>query len=157
MKYKSFISYKHEQTTEFARRLELSLKTYAKQLFKPPLKIFRDENYLMPGIDLPAMILNALAESEFLILLASPGAAESKWVHDELLNWCDTLNRCDRRNKRVHIRSRSGPRVQRSGFKTQTARIIGMVSSSVYKPVSLNSVSRVCQILINIACGTTQL
>src|SRR5262249_47724588 len=41
-----------------------------------------------PGIDLPQMIAAALDESEFLILLASPAAAASVWVCDELYQWC---------------------------------------------------------------------
>ena len=50
-----------------------------------------------------------------------------------------TLNRSDRRNKGIHIWSRSGPGVQRSGLKkSRQSRIKGIVSSSCYKSVSLN-------------------
>jgi WD40 repeat protein len=87
-RYHAFISYKHARSSEFAKRLELALKTYAKPLLKPPRSIFRDENILRPGPDLQRMIWKALDESEFLVYLASPDAAASEWVQDELRHWC---------------------------------------------------------------------
>lgn len=91
--YKAFISYKHQDSTEFARRLELDLKRYAKPWHTRPMRVFRDENHLVPSSDLPKIIRAALQQSEFLILLASPDAAESKWVQDELEYWCRDLGR----------------------------------------------------------------
>lgn len=88
MRYRAFISYKHVVSTSFAERLELALKSYAKPLWQPPVSIFRDEKYLRPGPDLPRMIAEALEDSEFLIYLASPQAAASSWVQDELSQWC---------------------------------------------------------------------
>src|ERR1700724_89592 len=73
--YKAFISYKHHVSTSFALRLEQVLKAYAKPLLARPIRIFRDEKHLAPGVDLPKLIVDALDESEFLILLASPEAA----------------------------------------------------------------------------------
>lgn len=95
-RYRAFISYRHHQQPAFVRRLELGLKHYAKPLLKAPMRIFRDENHLSPGIDLPQLIRSALEDSEFLILLASPEAAASVWVQDELRYWCETLQRTDR-------------------------------------------------------------
>jgi WD40 repeat protein len=86
--YKAFISYKHGSSTHFAADLESALKQYAKPLLSPPIKIFRDEKYIVPNIDLPRLITDALDDSEFLLLLASPEAARSPWVQDELRHWC---------------------------------------------------------------------
>ena len=89
--FKAFISYKHSVSTNFALRLEQALKVYAKPLLARPIRIFRDEKHFAPGIDLPKLIVNALNVSEFLILLASPEAANSVWVCDELVHWCAGL------------------------------------------------------------------
>jgi WD40 repeat protein len=95
-KYRAFISYKHASSSGFAERLELAIKAYAKPIWQPPMAIFRDEKYLKPGGDLPGMIREALNESEFLIYLASPAAAMSPWVADELHDWCADPTRRDR-------------------------------------------------------------
>jgi TIR domain len=91
--YTAFISYKHASSTAFAARLEGALKGYAKPFSAPPIRIFRDEKHIAPGVDLPQMIVDALDASSFLILLASPEAAHSQWVHDEVDHWCGKLDR----------------------------------------------------------------
>jgi WD40 repeat protein len=91
--YKAFVSYKHHVSTSFALRLEQALKAYAKPLLSRPIRIFRDEKHLVPGVDLPKLIVDALDASEFLILLASPEAAVSPWVRDEIDHWCRELKR----------------------------------------------------------------
>lgn len=88
MKYRAFISYKHVSSTVFAENLELAVKAYAKPIWRPPMRVFRDEKYLRPGMDLPRLIRRALTASEYLIYLASPAAAQSAWVQDELEFWC---------------------------------------------------------------------
>jgi hypothetical protein len=93
--YKAFISYRHSDSSAFAIRLEIALKTYAKPLFKPPIHIFRDEKHLAPGVALPELIKHALDASEFLLLLASPESAMSPWVKDEIDYWCHTLERTE--------------------------------------------------------------
>jgi WD40 repeat protein len=93
--YKAFISYKHLTSTAFAVQLERALMSYAKPLLTRPIRIFRDERYLAPGANLPKLIVDALSSSEFLILLASPEAAASSWVHDELERWCGELKRAE--------------------------------------------------------------
>ena len=77
MKYKAFISYKHEVSSWQAQKIESALKSYAKPLLKRPIKIFRDEVHLPAGVDLSASIKEALNDSEYLLLLASKEAAES--------------------------------------------------------------------------------
>ena len=96
MKYRAFISYKHIASTGFAENLELAIKAYAKPIWRPPMKVFRDEKYLRPGVNLPALIRDSLDQSEYLIYLASPEAARSSWVQDELLDWCARENRLKR-------------------------------------------------------------
>ena len=86
-KYKAFISYKHSASRLFAEKLEEGIKKYAKPLWQRPIPIFRDEKYLRPGIDLPGMIAAALLESEYFIYLASPEAAQSTWVQQEVEQW----------------------------------------------------------------------
>lgn len=97
MKYRAFISYRHSELSRaHALALEGALKRYAKPLFKPPMRIFRDEQILRPGDDLPQTIRKALEASEWLFLLAEEGAADSPWVADELRIWCGELGRTDR-------------------------------------------------------------
>ncbi len=96
MKYKAFISYKHLTSTKFAEHLELAIKAYAKPIWQPPIKIFRDEKYLKPGINLPDLIRTALDDSLYLIYLASPDAARSNWVQEELEFWCSDEERLQR-------------------------------------------------------------
>lgn len=87
-RFKAFISYKHVTSTRFAENLELAMKAYAKPIYRRPMAMFRDDKYLRPGIDLPALIREALGQAEFLIYLASPEAAASNWVQAELEQWC---------------------------------------------------------------------
>jgi hypothetical protein len=94
-RYSAFISYKHETSTGFAAQLESALKSYAKPYLQRPIRVFRDERHLTPGINLPKLIEDALDASEYMILLASPEAAQSTWVHDELDRWCKHLRRAD--------------------------------------------------------------
>lgn len=48
------------------------------------MRVFRDETSLSANPALWSSIQTALAESEFFILLASPEAAASKWVGQEV-------------------------------------------------------------------------
>jgi len=47
--------------------------------------IFRDEKELRPGGDLRALIADALARSDSLVVLCSPRSAESTWVRREII------------------------------------------------------------------------
>ena len=94
--YVAFISYKHAVNTAFAESLEKALKAYAKPMLARPIRVFRDEKHLVPGNDLPKLIADALDNSDFLVLIASPEAAQSPWVHDEVQRWCGVLRRSDR-------------------------------------------------------------
>ncbi|ACK86168.1 SUMF1/EgtB/PvdO family nonheme iron enzyme [Methylorubrum extorquens] len=93
MDFLAFISYKHSAGLPFAARLASSLKSYARSPFRPPPRIFRDEDHLVPDNELPDTIKQALRRSKFLILVADPDSARSIWVKDELLFWCYELRR----------------------------------------------------------------
>ena len=94
-RYAAFISYKHRNSSAFAYDLEYHLKRYARGFLRKPDRIFRDEQFLQPGDDLSEGILQALTDSTHLILLASPEAAASPWVQEELTIWCKELRRAD--------------------------------------------------------------
>lgn len=97
MKYKAFISYRHSELSRaHALRLEAALKRYAKPLFQPPMRVFRDEQILTPGDDLPKTLRAALEASEWLLLLAEKASAASPWVAEELRIWCRDLGRTER-------------------------------------------------------------
>jgi WD40 repeat protein len=91
--YTAFISYKHGAGLPFAERIAKALRTYARPLLRPRLRVFRDEEYLLPNESLPEAIRGALEASKFLVLLASAEAASSVWVRDELRIWCTELKR----------------------------------------------------------------
>jgi WD40 repeat protein len=94
-RYRAFISYNRSDratAVELQQRLERYVLPQALRMAKPglrhdarPLKpIFRDEDELVPGQDLPARIEKALREAEFLIVICSPAAARSEWVEREI-------------------------------------------------------------------------
>src|SRR5690606_40708652 len=70
------------------------------------LRAFRDETDLTADPGLWAVITGALRTADNFVLLASPGAASSRWVNDEIRYWLDELKRpADR--KRV-VQGKSG-------------------------------------------------
>ena len=86
----AFISYSHAADGKLAPSLEKALEKFAKPWYKRRnLKIFRDEASLSASPHLWHNISAALDESEFLIYLASPESAQSKWVTKEIKYWLD--------------------------------------------------------------------
>lgn len=90
-KYKAFISYNHnERDSRVARLLHNRIETYTvprklrKNGKKKLGKVFRDQEELSASSDLNQHIRDALDESEFLIVICSPGAVASKWVSKEI-------------------------------------------------------------------------
>ncbi len=84
-KYKAFISYSHFEDKEFAPELQRGLHRFAKPWFQlRAIRVFRDQSSMELTDDLWSTIEEALSESEYLILLASPKAAQSKWVELEV-------------------------------------------------------------------------
>ena len=97
MKYQAFISYRHSEFSRHrAEALEKALKSYARPLWRRPARLFRDEKYMTPDNDLPALIRSGLEHSAYLLFLAEEASANSPWCQDELHYWCNELGRVDR-------------------------------------------------------------
>lgn len=104
--FSAFISYAREDRAE-AVRLQRRLEQYrldadlrvkeGERLFpaRPLQPIFRDEDELVPGQDLPERIRKGLAASRFLIVVASTASVRSRWVEKEILDFI-ALGKSDR-------------------------------------------------------------
>ena len=91
MAYDAFISYSHTADGELAPALQSGLQKLAKPWYRPrALRVFLDETVLSTNPHLWASITEALDDSEWFVLLASPEAATSEWVDRELEHWLAT-------------------------------------------------------------------
>ena len=87
-RYKAFISYSHAADGRAAPALQSALQRFAKPWYRlRALRVFRDETGLGVTPKLWGTIQRALEASEYFILLASPAAAQSRWVHQEIEFW----------------------------------------------------------------------
>jgi hypothetical protein len=94
--YRAFISYSHRDTA-WANWLLRSLESYripkhlvGKAGHDGPIPerlypVFRDREELAASADLTVRIRQALAASACQIVICSPSAAKSRWVHEEIL------------------------------------------------------------------------
>ena len=93
-RFSAFVSYSSEDAA-FTRRLHRLLETYRlpRKLRKlksddpPPERLkplFRDVDELTAFYDLTAAVRDALAQSDFLIVVCSPNAVQSEWVGREI-------------------------------------------------------------------------
>jgi hypothetical protein len=88
MRYDAFISYSHAADGRLAPALQSALHRLARPWYRlRALRVFRDQTNLSAAPSLWPRIEAALSESRALILLASPGAAQSKWVQREIEFW----------------------------------------------------------------------
>ena len=88
MKYNAFISYSHIADGLLSSKIQLGLQKVAKPWYKiRALNIYRDQTNLSVTPDLWGTIQNALYNTEYIILMASPTAAKSKWVNKEIIFW----------------------------------------------------------------------
>src|ERR1700728_3887627 len=88
MAYNAFISYSHASDSALAAALQSALHRFAKPWYKlRGLHIFRDQTNLAVNPALWSSIRDALDQSQFLILFASPEAANSPWVAKEAEHW----------------------------------------------------------------------
>lgn len=86
--YDAFLSYNVALDGLLAPALQRGIERYAKPWHRPrACRVFRDTTNLSAAPDLWAGILAALDASRFLVLLASPEAARSKWVRKEVEHW----------------------------------------------------------------------
>jgi len=88
MLYNAFVSYSHAADGKLGPALQSALHRFARRWYQlRALRVFRDDTNLSFSPALWMSIEKALSESEFLILLASPTAAKSKWVQREVDFW----------------------------------------------------------------------
>ena len=86
--YDAFISYSHAADGKLAPRLQEALQAFAKPWYRRrALTIFRDNSSLSATPNLWPTIQNALEGSRYFLLLASPEAAASRWVQQEVDWW----------------------------------------------------------------------
>jgi hypothetical protein len=89
--YDAFISYSHAADGRLAPKLQTALERYAVPWYRRPiLHIFRDETNLSATPHAWPTIEINLDRARFLILMASPEAAASKWVRKEVEHWLAT-------------------------------------------------------------------
>jgi hypothetical protein len=82
---KAFITYSHAADGKLAPALQSGLQRIAKPFYRlRAMRIFRDETSLSLTPKLWPMIQKSIGESEHFILMASPRAADSQWVRDEI-------------------------------------------------------------------------
>ncbi|MEH6588477.1 MAG: toll/interleukin-1 receptor domain-containing protein [Halioglobus sp.] len=98
-KYKAFISYSHHDVT-VARWLHRALEAYRPPRDRgvhasssahtgafPLRPIFRDEDELVVSANLSDSLVEALQQSEFLIVICSPSSVSSKWASQEIIEF----------------------------------------------------------------------
>ena len=88
--YDAFISYSHAKDKPIATALQSVVQKLGKAWYRRrALRVFRDDTSLSATPHLWPSIEQALSQSRFLILLASPEAAVSHWVGQEIAYWLD--------------------------------------------------------------------
>jgi tetratricopeptide (TPR) repeat protein len=88
--YDAFISYSHAKDKPIAAALQRAVQTLGKPWYqRRALRVFRDDTSLSATPHLWPTIEQALGQSRFLILLASPEAAASQWVNKEVAYWLE--------------------------------------------------------------------
>src|SRR5712691_8791390 len=88
--YDAFISYSHAKDKPVAAALQSKVQTLGKPRYRRrALRLFRDDTSLSATPSLWPSIEQALGQSRFLILLASPEAAASQWVNKEVAYWLE--------------------------------------------------------------------
>ena len=89
--YDAFISYSHAKDKPIAAALQSVVQRLGKPWYRRrALRVFRDDTSLSATPHLWPSIEQALSQSRFLILLASPEAAASPWVGKEIEYWLET-------------------------------------------------------------------
>ena len=86
--YDAFISYSHRLDAAITARLQAELQRFAKPWYRMrALHVFRDQTSLAASPHLWTTIEEALSDSSWLILMASPESAQSGWVSREISWW----------------------------------------------------------------------
>jgi hypothetical protein len=88
MKYEAFISYSQAADGKLAPAIQSGLHRFAKPWYRlRAMRVFRDDTTLALTPALWPKIKRSLHDSGFLVLMASPKAAESPWVKKEVAYW----------------------------------------------------------------------
>lgn len=83
-----FISYSHSGNQKLPPALQRGLSRLGKRWNRPhALRVFRDQTDLTASPDFWSDIERALAGSNYFLLIASPAAANSRWVYQEVAYW----------------------------------------------------------------------
>ena len=91
--FNAFISYSHGSSSDFVVALHNWLQRIAKPWWhKRSLRIFRDETDLSANPSGINQLCTRLDQSDWLILIATPEAAQSKWVKREVRHWLGEPN-----------------------------------------------------------------
>jgi WD40 repeat protein len=91
VRFDAFISYSHAADGMLAPAVQKACQNFAKPWHKMrALHVFRDETSLSANPHLWTSIEQALDDSAWFVLLASPEAAASEWVDRELAYWLTT-------------------------------------------------------------------
>ena len=91
--YDAFVSYSHAKDKPITAALQSVIQRLGKPWYRRrALRLFRDDTSLSATPSLWPSIEEALANSRFMILLASPEAAGSLWVNKEISYWLDNKN-----------------------------------------------------------------
>ena len=106
--YDAFISYSHAKDKPIAAALQSAIQKLGKPWYRRrALRLFRDDTSLSATPHSWPTIEQALGQSRFFLLLASPEAAASKWVNKEVAYWLENkfdrhaADRGDRRRTRL--------------------------------------------------------
>src|SRR4029453_8694420 len=88
--YDAFVSYSQAKDKPIAAALQSVIQKLGKPWYqRRALRLFRDDTSLSATPSLWTSIEQALGNSRYLILLASPQAAASPWVNKEVAYWLD--------------------------------------------------------------------
>ncbi|MFE6759484.1 TIR domain-containing protein [Streptomyces sp. NPDC057684] len=86
--YDAFLSYSHAWDKDIAKAFQHVLQGFDRPWYRPrSLKLFRDETNLAASPHLWREIERGLSGSRWLVMMASPAAAESTWVRQEISWW----------------------------------------------------------------------
>jgi WD40 repeat protein len=86
--YDAFLSYSHAADGHLAPALQAGLQSLAKPWYRRrALRVFRDKTSLSASPELWPAIQGALSQARYFVLLASPEAAASHWVEQEVRWW----------------------------------------------------------------------
>ena len=88
MRYDVFVSYSHTGDDLLSERVQNGLQRFAKPWWRRrALNVFRDRTGLSANPGLWSSIAEAIDDSRYFLMLASPEAAASPWVAREVAQW----------------------------------------------------------------------